>query len=173
MDKLINYLYQNFDIDNKKIINIFEKYKSNNNINDLYEIYNKKPILINPLFKNKITKKEYFDIYIYNKIKIIYDNSNNNEIFKLFINDLIYKKKPIYSTIKRLVWNKYIGENIGKSKCLCCNITDITQLSFHCGHIISERNNGETIVENLKPICQNCNSSMGSKNMDEFIKLLR
>jgi 5-methylcytosine-specific restriction endonuclease McrA len=26
------------------------------------------------------------------------------------------------------------------------------------------------IVSNLKPICQNCNSSMGTKNMDEFMK---
>ena len=79
------------------------------------------------------------------------------------------KKKRIPATLKRLVWNKYIGENIGKSKCLCCRLTDITQLSFHCGHIISEFNSGTTDLENLRPICQNCNSSMGTTNMDDFI----
>jgi len=88
-------------------------------------------------------------------------------------NDKKKKKKPISATIKRLVWNTNIGEDIGKSKCLCCNSTDITQLSFNCGHIIAEANGGDTIVSNLKPICQNCNSSMGTKNMEEFMKSLK
>lgn len=83
------------------------------------------------------------------------------------------RKKSIPSTVKRLVWNKYIGEEIGKSKCLCCGLTDITQMSFHCGHVISEHNGGKIEVSNLKPICQNCNSSMGIMNMDEFIKLFK
>ena len=83
------------------------------------------------------------------------------------------KKKPISATIKRLVWNTNIGEQIGKAKCMCCNVTDMTQMSFNCGHIIAESNGGETIVSNLKPICQNCNSSMGTKNMEEFIKTLK
>ena len=82
------------------------------------------------------------------------------------------KKKPIPATIKRLVWNAHIGEEIGKSKCICCKITDITQLSFNCGHIIAESNGGQMIVSNLKPICQNCNSSMGTKNMNEFMRSL-
>ena len=79
------------------------------------------------------------------------------------------RKKTIPSTIKRLVWNKYIGESYGKDKCYCCKLTDITQLSFHCGHVISEKNGGSINVDNLRPICQNCNSSMGSTNMDVFI----
>jgi 5-methylcytosine-specific restriction endonuclease McrA len=83
-----------------------------------------------------------------------------------------YKKTKITSTTKRLVWNKWIGEEIGKSKCLCCKVTYITQMSFNCGHIIAEVNGGETNVSNLRPICQNCNSSMGITNMDDFMKTL-
>jgi 5-methylcytosine-specific restriction endonuclease McrA len=83
------------------------------------------------------------------------------------------KKKAISATVKRLVWNTNIGEDIGKAKCLCCKSTDIIQMSFHCGHIIAEANGGEIIVSNLKPICQNCNSSMGTKNMNEFMKSLK
>ena len=83
------------------------------------------------------------------------------------------KKKPISATMKKLVWNTNIREAIGKAKCLCCNSTDITQLSFNCGHIVAEANGGDTIVSNLKPICQNCNSSMGTKNMEEFMKTLK
>jgi hypothetical protein len=82
------------------------------------------------------------------------------------------KKQSISSTIKKLVWNMHIGEEIGKSKCLCCKVSYITQLSFHCGHIVAESKGGEMIVSNLRPICQNCNSSMGNKNMDEFMKTL-
>ena len=36
-----------------------------------------------------------------------------------------YKKTTIPKALKIAVWNKYIGEEIGKSKCLCCNLTDI------------------------------------------------
>ena len=82
------------------------------------------------------------------------------------------KKQLVSSTIKKLVWNMHIGEEIGKSKCLCCKVSYITQLSFHCGHIVAESKGGEIIVSNLRPICQNCNSSMGNKNMDEFMKTL-
>jgi len=80
------------------------------------------------------------------------------------------KKKPIPPILKRNVWNKYIGEDIGKAKCTCCKLVDITQLSFHCGHIIAEAKGGELKMDNLKPICQSCNSSMGTMNMNEYIE---
>jgi len=98
-----------------------------------------------------------------NNININNINNNNN-------NNTKKKKQSISATLKRLVWNINIGEAIGKAKCLCCKFTDITQMSFNCGHVIAEANGGETILSNLKPICQNCNSSMGTKNMYDFIK---
>jgi hypothetical protein len=82
-------------------------------------------------------------------------------------------KNTISSTMKRLVWNINIGEEIGKSKCLCCKTTDITQMSFHCGHVVANAKGGETIVSNLKPICQNCNSSMRTQNMNDFMLSLK
>jgi 5-methylcytosine-specific restriction endonuclease McrA len=84
-----------------------------------------------------------------------------------------YKKQPIPVPLRRIVWNNWIGEDIGKAKCMCCKLTDITQLTFHCGHILAESKGGELIKDNLKPICQSCNSSMGNKNMDEFIQKYR
>ncbi len=80
------------------------------------------------------------------------------------------KKKSIPKKIKQLVWNNYIGEANGTGLCNCCNKTTISQMSFHCGHIISEFNGGGITINNLKPICQLCNGSMGTKNMDEFIR---
>ena len=47
-------------------------------------------------------------------------------------------KKAIPKKIKQLVWNKYIGERNGLGSCPCCSTTEISQMSFQCGHIISE-----------------------------------
>jgi hypothetical protein len=79
-------------------------------------------------------------------------------------------RDPIPKAIKMLVWNKYIGEEYGKGKCFCCNVTEIRQMSFHCGHILSVADGGGTTIDNLRPICQSCNSSMGTTNMIEFMK---
>lgn len=80
------------------------------------------------------------------------------------------KKKAIPVALKRNVWNKWIGEAIGKSKCMCCKLTEITMLNFACGHIIAEANGGELKLDNLKPICVSCNSSMGTQNMNTYIE---
>ena len=117
-------------------------------------------------FINKITDYEWIDgNSLINEIKIILDNIKKKQKET--------KKKTISATIKKLVWNTNIGEEIGKAKCVCCKSTDITQLLFNCGHIIAEANGGDTIVSNLKPIFQNCNSSMGTKNMDDFMETLK
>jgi hypothetical protein len=70
------------------------------------------------------------------------------------------------------VWNKHIGENIGKSKCLCCEEEEITQLKFDCGHIIAESKGGKMSINNLLPICKTCNSSMGNMNLYDYQKLI-
>ena len=79
-------------------------------------------------------------------------------------------RDPIPKAIKILVWNKYVGEDYGKAKCFCCNVTEIRQMNFHCGHIVSVADGGGTTIDNLRPICQSCNSSMGTTNMIEFMK---
>ena len=82
----------------------------------------------------------------------------------------MYKKKSIPLSLKALVWNKYIGEEKGTGHCQCCRKNIIKQISFHCGHIISERNGGSTTLNNLIPLCQTCNLSMGKQNMNDFVK---
>ena len=81
-----------------------------------------------------------------------------------------HKKKAIPKALKKIVWDKYIGANIGMTKCMCCKHQVIRQIEFHCGHVIAEANNGQTSVENLRPICAQCNLSMGKMNMNEFMK---
>lgn len=78
------------------------------------------------------------------------------------------RKQKIPLVIKRLVWHKCIGKEKGTAMCPCCNITEIEQMSFSCGHIQSEYNGGKIEVDNLIPICNSCNSSMGTMDYDQF-----
>jgi 5-methylcytosine-specific restriction endonuclease McrA len=82
------------------------------------------------------------------------------------------RKDFISKQLRIDVWNKYIGLNMGETKCLCCGIFKIQQLNFECGHIIAESLGGPTTVDNLLPICGSCNKSMGIKNLYEFKKIL-
>jgi len=80
------------------------------------------------------------------------------------------KKQAIPHHIKTLVWNKWVGEKVAETKCLACKITGISIRHFHCGHYISEANGGDMSITNLRPICANCNLSMSTMNMSEYIK---
>ena len=80
------------------------------------------------------------------------------------------KKKYISASKKTDVWNKYIGESIGKSLCTCCKSKDITSRNFHVGHIVAEANGGTLDIFNLRPICAQCNLSMRTENMYEFME---
>jgi hypothetical protein len=170
----------------KNQLNIIKHLTNLNMTDDEYNKYymNNITLFISPKSHNNINKILSLNDFIYycSDYEHIINNgfNNNTEIFYnelyLFIsnitNKMRNKKQPISSTMKRMVWNINIGEEIGKFKCLCCKVTDITQMSFHCGHIIPESRGGATIVSNMRPICQNCNLSMGSKNMDEFMRTL-
>jgi 5-methylcytosine-specific restriction endonuclease McrA len=79
-----------------------------------------------------------------------------------------YKKKNIPKAVKVAVWNTYIGDHVGKTKCPVCNINDITQMNFHCAHVVAEANGGATIISNLRPCCSTCNLSMRTMNLEEF-----
>jgi 5-methylcytosine-specific restriction endonuclease McrA len=80
------------------------------------------------------------------------------------------KKKAIPKTLKKMVWDKYIGENKGKAKCYCCKHQDIRQIDFEAGHVKAESKGGSTTVDNLRPICHQCNISMGTMDMNQFMK---
>lgn len=79
------------------------------------------------------------------------------------------KKENIPAVVKTDVWNTYIGTEKGKSVCHCCGQKDITQRDFHAGHVIPERDDGKTEVDNLRPVCAQCNLSMGTQNMINFM----
>ncbi len=79
-----------------------------------------------------------------------------------------YKKAAIPSAVKTHVWNQYVGSARGEAACLCCNRNMMDKRSFHAGHVIPESKGGKTTVENLRPICADCNLSMRDTDMREY-----
>jgi hypothetical protein len=80
------------------------------------------------------------------------------------------RKKAIPKVVKDLTWKTHIGDDIAKTKCLCCGQNEIKMNSFHCGHVVAESAGGSNTVDNLRPVCASCNLSMGAQNMNEFMK---
>ena len=79
----------------------------------------------------------------------------------------------ISKTLRTQVWAKHYTLETGSIKCPICSVHTISQLDFECGHIISRANGGPTDINNLRPICNQCNKSMSSMDMNEFERRLR
>jgi hypothetical protein len=158
-EELLNYLIK------KEKDYLIKRAKENSNyFTNILRIENIQEIPYDSVFQYLIEK--------YNELLLLEESYGKQKVEEATIkNDKKVskpKRKNISQLMKRRVWAKHIGEEIGKTKCLCCNMSDITQLTFNCGHIISHSNGGETNVENLLPICQSCNSSMGTQNLFHY-----
>jgi 5-methylcytosine-specific restriction endonuclease McrA len=77
-------------------------------------------------------------------------------------------RKAIPIASKRLIWNKYIGVRWGWGYCWCCRSATITCFDFEAGHVLAASRGGSDEIANLRPICSNCNKSMGATHMVEF-----
>jgi hypothetical protein len=97
-------------------------------------------------------------------IKIINEELN---IFQI-IETTKKPKEKIPTTVRNALWSTYF-DNTLNGICQCCKIEKISKNNFDCGHVISEKNGGKVTLNNLRPICGSCNSSMGIQNMDEFM----
>ena len=79
----------------------------------------------------------------------------------------VTKRIHINKALQALVWTDCYEENY-KVKCYVCNSNEITPFRHHIGHIIPLANGGTNKRNNLKPICDKCNLSMGTQHMEDF-----
>jgi hypothetical protein len=79
-------------------------------------------------------------------------------------------KKSLPTAVKDCIWNYYIGQHINIHKCFCCKKHMIKIDDFHAGHVIAEAQGGGDDIGNLRPICSSCNSSMGKRDMVDYVK---
>lgn len=159
------YIIEKLDIKNEK------------NIIDLIENYNK--ILIKSDFEHfrDITLFQYEKSKKWNFFLGLFNHSTNNLSGYEWVDNIIYdnsnkkkKKKSIPKKLKDDSWNQRIGKNNASAYCLICNIEKIYMNKFEAGHIISEKNGGLLVLDNILPICSPCNKSMGINNMEDWIQ---
>lgn len=80
-------------------------------------------------------------------------------------------KKPVISkALRDSVFSTYNENSYDNAYCYTGCGEKITPFNFECGHVIAFSQGGQTNLDNLRPICARCNQSMGTKNMEVFIK---
>ncbi len=115
------------------------------------------------LRKNELQKR-IIDIQT-NPGLLLIENTYKQEV-KTSNQNIKYKKQPIAKAVRELVFKTYEKECNGK--CWCCDSEPITHANFQCGHIKAERDGGLPTIENFRPICASCNTSMGTQDMIIF-----
>jgi hypothetical protein len=81
-----------------------------------------------------------------------------------------YKKQRVPEALKSLVWSTYIGSDIAHRPCPLCGLNEISMRCFDCAHVLAEIHGGTMTIDNLRPICGTCNSSMGTQNMRDWVE---
>ena len=83
------------------------------------------------------------------------------------------RRKSIDPYLRMKVWNTYIGQTMN-AKCFCCwnnKITPFTYCNtFQAGHIKSHAHGGRDTIDNLLPICRDCNLNMSAEDWDDYIE---
>jgi hypothetical protein len=73
------------------------------------------------------------------------------------------RKQKIPMAFREQIWFRDMGRQFqGKCPTRWCN-NSITVFDFQAGHNIPESKGGQTIPDNLVPICPRCNMSMGDR----------
>jgi hypothetical protein len=187
--KYIKQFHKDYNITD---LNILEEDIDDKYVNDIYEILLDK----NKEFFDKfdyISKHQQNGSFRSKEKKLIEEKKNcmffkKNNFFQYLKNPKLellehegccncnlascpYCKNSIPALVKKEVWKEHYGDHTN-AKCPiyeCKNIMDINvNNSWHTGHIKSRKNGGPTKLDNLKPLCQQCNNSMGGKNWNDY-----
>jgi len=71
--------------------------------------------------------------------------------------------------LKNALWTLYTDNPTAYSNpCFCCRTKQITVLDCVIGHVVAKADGGPKNVENTRPICADCNNTMGKKNLLDY-----
>lgn len=165
-----NTIYRNH---NKRGNNTSNKKKKNN----IYEIEGKKRRIEQTIDNKEVnTYKRQKKTHYNEKMEPIRLSSNSNSTSHNKSKCQIETSNAHVDMPKRIrevVWNTYNGETYS-SKCYvpwCSNVINV--FNYQVGHDIPESKGGTYDIGNLRPICSNCNLSMGNKwTIQEWGKLI-
>ncbi len=149
---------------------IFDKYPKWNAIKILDEIeklnkeYGQEYQQHNVPYYNSVnelaTKKNVVPFYL---SKIINEHHNN-------INPKnSHKRIKVSAAMRASLWNKYYGDETNKGTCILCKC-ELKMSQYHVSHIQSLKENGTYNQDNLTIMCSKCNTSLGSKNLNDYLQ---
>lgn len=78
------------------------------------------------------------------------------------------KQKQLSKSFRMENWSRHVGIERGTAQCFTGCGAVINAFQFVCGHIIAQAHGGVNSHTNVVPICEECNSSMGTERMDEY-----
>ena len=108
-------------------------------------------------------------VYISNALILCKFKNKTTNIHNIIKTHKTKMSNKVPSSLKHNVWIMYVGEKFdGKCAVSWCK-NRITPFTFEAGHNIPFSKGGETTIDNLRPICSDCNKSMGNRfTIDEF-----
>lgn len=77
------------------------------------------------------------------------------------------RKKTIPKALRNRVWVNHCGKNF-LGHCFCCQKKLEVLDAWHAAHVIAENRGGKAIESNLRPVCAECNLSMGTTDLHKF-----
>ena len=86
----------------------------------------------------------------------------NNKTAKQQNSTMAAKKAKIPLALREEVWRHWMGEQFKSKCCVTWCTNQLTAFDFAVGHNIPEAKGGTLELGNLRPICNRCNTSMGS-----------
>jgi hypothetical protein len=96
------------------------------------------------------------------KLKIV-SNICNLPLFNLICNFISYGNNS--QGVRVPIGN--LKQQVKQDNCFACLIK--IEKDWECGHVLSVEHGGLTILNNLKCLCKNCNRSMSSMHLYEYI----
>jgi|UniRef100_A0A6C0BPM2 hypothetical protein len=105
---------------------------------------------------------EWFDIALE-----LYNNSNDECFLQSMSLSKYCKSRPVIDlNLKYAVWSKR-NKNRDDPCCYCCE-ESLTFLNMECGHVVPHCKGGTIDIDNLEPICRNCNRRMGVMHLGHY-----
>ena len=143
--------------------------------NDTDVITDNTPVVSLHMDDLEIPEKELIEasepVESFNQMKEHARLANNKvaEYYKLLgrANLKAIKKEVFTDWFKNSIWRKSNG-SLEKCMCPVCSLNLISNESFSAGHILPESKGGMMCIENIMPICPECNSQMGSRHLYWF-----
>lgn len=75
--------------------------------------------------------------------------------------------RRIPSAVRGTLWKRYFGPETAVGTCFICNQL-IMRDSFEAGHFLAKARGGSDNLDNLRPVCRNCNASMGTQSIQVY-----